>query len=193
MSFRHKRYSALFGPYRPFAGNKRGSAVIEFAILAPLFFAILFSGFEAGMMYLKIGMVDHGVSEISRQIYTGKAKGKTADDVMAIFCDSVHTVIKCEGNVTLEIRKLDGYASFDPGAPNCVNTGETLEDEDKPAYDTTAGGDIVYIRVCVNTSLLVPGLKNLTFYLVNAGLQLPESAPGKYELTSSTVIRNEPF
>ncbi|NHK28053.1 pilus assembly protein [Parvularcula flava] len=193
MSFRHKRYSALFGSCRPFANNKRGTAVIEFAILAPLFFAILFSGFEAGMMYLKIGMVDHGVSEISRQIYTGKAKGKSAEDVMDIFCDSVHTVIKCDGNVTLEIRKLSGYSSFDPGAATCVNTGEDLKDEDKPAYANTAGGDIVYIRVCVNTSLLVPGLKNMTFYLTNVGLQLPESAPGKYELTSSTVIRNEPF
>ncbi|GGD14275.1 TadE/TadG family type IV pilus assembly protein [Aquisalinus flavus] len=193
MSFRHKRFSALFGNYRLFASNRRGSAVIEFAILSPLFFAILFSGFEAGMMYLKIGMVDHGVSEISRQIYTGKAKGKSAEDVIDIFCDSVHTVIGCDGNVTLEIRKLSGYASFDPGAATCVNTGETLADDDKPTFASTAGGDIVYIRVCVNTSLLVPGLKNLTFYLVNAGLQLPESAPGKYELTASTVIRNEPF
>lgn len=193
MSFRHKRFSALFGGCRLFAGNRGGSAVIEFAILAPLFFAILFSGFEAGMMYLKIGMVDHGVSEISRQIYTGKAKGKTSDEVLTIFCDSIHTVISCDGNVTLEIRKLSGYDSFDPGAATCINTGETLADDDKPAYQKTSGGDIVYIRVCVNTSLLVPGLKNLTFYLVNAGLQLPESAPGKYELTASTVIRNEPF
>jgi len=190
-----RRWTILFRlpGLRRFARNTLGSAVIEFAILAPLFFGVLFSGFEAGMMYLKIGMVDHGVSEISRQIYTGKAKGKSSDEVLAIFCNSVDTVISCDGNVTLEIRKLSGYSDFDPGAPTCVNTGEDLGEDDKPAYDRTYGGDIVYIRVCVSTNLLVPGLKNMTFSLINAALQLPESAPGKYELTASTVIRNEPY
>lgn len=173
--------------------DKRGSAAVEFSILAPLFFGVMFSGFEAGLMYLKIGMVDHGMSEVSRMIYAGNAKGLSQDDIIDAFCDAVDSVIKCDGNVTLEIRKLSDYSNFDAGSATCVHTGEELKDEDKPAYSNTSGGEIVYIRMCVTTDLVIPGLKNLTFSMINVGLQIPETSDGKYRIASSTVFRNEPF
>lgn len=172
--------------------DRSGSAIIEFAILAPLFFAIMFSGFEAGLMYLKIGMVEHGMSEVSRMIYTGQASGSvTRKNVIDTFCDAVDSVINCDDNITLEVRRLQKYSDFEDTATTCRHTDEDFDDE--PEYQPSVGGDIVFVRICVTTNLVVPSLKNMTFGIVNIGLRLPESADGRYSLSSSSVFRNEPF
>ena len=176
---------------RRFGRNAAGSAIIEFAILAPLFFAIIFSGFEAGLMYLKIGIVEHGMGEVTRMIYTGRGSGAvTRDDLIEKFCDSVSPVLACDDNVTLEVRTLEKYSDFAETDATCHHTDDDIGD---PTYEISGGGDIVYVRFCVTTPLVVPGLKNMTFEMINIGLRLPESAPGRYSLTAASVIRNEPF
>lgn len=186
------------GPLLPlistFIGDRRAATVVEFAILSPLFFSIVFSAFEAGLMYLKIAMVDDAMEVVSRKVYTGQTQGgMTRGEMIDTFCGHVDVVMRCEDNVTLEIRTITDPESFDPGDAICLHKNEFKQEEELPAFEDTGSGDMVFTRICITTDILVPSLRHLTFTGINVGLQLPESADGQYALTTVAIFRNEPF
>ena len=176
--------------------KQKGSISIEFALIAPLFFALIFSAFEAGLMYMKVALVEMNVSKVTRVIYTGQAseQGITSDKIIESFCDEVGILMKCDENVTLEVITLSTYKSKVPEKAKC-HEGDlppNIARAAVPQRSSTAGGDIVFVRFCITTNLMVPALKKLTFDGVNVALRIPETEDGKYAITASTVIRNEP-
>ena len=178
-----------------YARGSRGSAAIEFSILAPIFFGTILSAFEIGLVFLKISMVEMAADDVAREIYTGQAadEAMTREDMIDAFCDRISATITCDGNVTLLVEGLNDFSAASTEELRCVNTGEVPDPDDLPSYQQTGSGQIVYLRFCVTTPLVIPGLKNLTFQGANIALQLPETANGRYAIIASTVFRNEPF
>ena len=169
---------------------------VEFAIIGPLFFGLIFSAFESGYMYVKIAVVELAMDEVVRQIYTGNAQtdGLSRNDLIELFCDEVDHIMECDtSNVTIQQQTFSGYGGNTINAAVCRNTEDTLDDDDLPAYALTGSGQIVFFRFCITTDVLVPSLKKLTFSGANFALQLPETADGRYASTASAIFRNEPY
>ena len=55
---------------RRFRRNRRGSAAVEFALVAPIFFALLFAIIETAIVFFAGQVLETGVQDSSRMIYT---------------------------------------------------------------------------------------------------------------------------
>ena len=55
------------------ADSRKGSAAIEFAFVAPVFFVLLMGIFEAGIMFFAQAALQNAVTDLGRQIRTGQA------------------------------------------------------------------------------------------------------------------------
>ena len=55
---------------RRFRRNRRGSAAVEFALVAPVFFALLFAIIETGLMFFAGQVLETGTQDSARLMYT---------------------------------------------------------------------------------------------------------------------------
>jgi Flp pilus assembly protein TadG len=60
--------------WRRFRRNGRGSAAVEFALVAPVFFALLFAIIETGVMFFASQQLETITQESARMILTGQAQ-----------------------------------------------------------------------------------------------------------------------
>ncbi|MCI5045560.1 MAG: pilus assembly protein [Aquisalinus sp.] len=193
---RNQKHKMRISSWRRFIRRQDGSISVEFAIIGPLFFGLIFSAFESGLMYVKIATVELAMDEVVRQVYTGAVTSSNLnrDQLIDLFCDEIDYLMACDSsNVTLQKITFSGYGSNTIDTAICRNSEDDPDEDDLPDYSLTGSGQIVFLRFCITTDVLVPGLKKLTFSGANFALQLPETADGRYGITASAVFRNEPF
>ena len=173
-------------PFR-FWACRRGVTAVEFALVAPIFFATIFALFEAGLLMIKISLLENAVDQAGRKIYTGAAISDatvTVDSLKASICDRTVLIQECLSNITLEATTLTSLGDLPA-------TGATCQDSMSGAvsplvdYNPGSGSEVSFVRVCVTTGILTPFL--------GLGLALPKNAQGRYEIISSLTFVNEPF
>ncbi len=59
---------------RRFRGNRRGSAAVEFALVAPIFFALLFAIIETALMFFASQVLETITQSSARVVLTGQAQ-----------------------------------------------------------------------------------------------------------------------
>src|ERR1700748_2652002 len=59
---------------RRFGGNRQGSAAVEFALVAPMFFALLFAIIESGIMFFAGQVLETVTQTAARTILTGQTQ-----------------------------------------------------------------------------------------------------------------------
>jgi Flp pilus assembly protein TadG len=76
---------------RRFRRNRAGSTVVEFALVAPMFFALLFAIIETGIVFFADQMLETGVQDTGRLIYTSQTQsaGTSQVDFKQGLCDQV--------------------------------------------------------------------------------------------------------
>lgn len=169
------------------AGDQRGAAAVEFALVAPVFFALLFSIFEAGYFFFVSSAVDQAAARAGRLIRTGQAQDSGAPVTKQDFFDEICEVVKhfgdCNDRLTVEVESFDDFAGLAASlsAPTCRSAGTAAVNA--IPYDPGAERQIVRVRICYNHKTINPGL----------GLDLAQAADGSRELVATIVFRNEPF
>jgi len=187
--------------FRRFQQNAQGTTIIEFAIVAPLFFFILFAIIEFGLIRFSQVAVEAAVTQASRTSAVGTSSAG---------CDRACSVR------ALVQRKTSGLISGDTVtiSASVVGTGETSPPDicltEPPGTPPTGqckqpdGSDGAYQDNNANGRYDGPG--NLT--LGNAGdvVELRVSYPwrvqiplmrslfddGVYMISSTTLVKNEP-
>src|ERR1700674_1936102 len=66
--------------FRRFRRNRRGSAAVEFALVAPVFFALLFAIIETGIMFFANQVLESITQNAARQVPTGQAQANYYPD-----------------------------------------------------------------------------------------------------------------
>ncbi len=166
---------------------RSGATAVEFALIAPIFFALTFSLFEVGWLFTKIALIDNATSQVSRDIYTGAAINDatiTAESLTQDICDSVVIIQNCEENTTIEVTTISDFNSIPTSGEVCRDSfGSGI----RPAttFDPGASSEISFVRVCVTTDILTP--------FIGLGLALPKNANGRFEIVSALAFANEPF
>lgn len=184
------RRAALF---RRFCRDDRGTAIMEFALTAPLFLLVLMGLFDySWQMYAK-QVLQGAVSDAARAAtLEGSAADQTALDTAVR--EKVQNVYR-DANVTF-VRKA--YESFDDiGDPenftdedgdNSYDTGECFEDVNANAsWDSDRGSagnggaeDVVLYTVSMNFDRILPVWRMM-------------GQPQYTTLTATTVLRNQPY
>ena len=168
-----------------FKKNSTGAAGVEFALVSPIFFALIFSIFEMGLVFTRIALVEDATRTAAREIYVGAATAGsfTQDDLETLICNQTFGFFPCDDSITVEVTVINNVSDIPDTDATCDESG----DEINPAvgYTTTGREDNVFVRVCATVAILTPGL--------GLGLALDKTEGNNYEIISSFVFKNEPF
>ena len=117
-----------------FRRNRRGSAAVEFALVAPVFFALLFAIIETAIVFFAGQVLEMGTQDSARLMLTHQAQD-SAMDVTAFktdLCNRIKVLFNCAGNlanITVDVKV------FSPG------TAITITD---PIVSGSLTGPFVY-------------------------------------------------
>ena len=166
--------------------NNEGATAVEFALIGPVFFALLFSTFELGVLTVKSTLLELAAAEASKKIYIGAVStgGVTSEDLQESICERISYIdSNCRDNLTLELTPISDFNSI----PNTDATCTDSDVEIKPTVTFTPGNsnETVYMRICLTTNVNIPG--------IGFGLSLVKTETGKTQLVSALAFSNEPF
>lgn len=178
------RARKTIGIFRRFRGNRNGSAAVEFAIVAPLFFTLLFAILETALVFFAGQALETGVHDAARLILTGEAKlsNMTQSQFRQKVCDRASTLFTCSG-IYVEVVKKASFSDFDDTDPvnACAPFGT-------PQYTTGSASDVMVVRGYYQWQLVVTGIS----LYIGGYTGTPPAKCGKRLLKSTAVFRNEP-
>jgi Flp pilus assembly protein TadG len=166
---------------RRFRRNRRGSAAVEFALVAPVFFALLFAIIETAIVFFAGQVLETVTQDSARMIMTGQAQGAslTKQQFKDIVCSRINILFDCQGGIFIDVQNYPTFTSVvitDPidAAKNFTNTMKYCPGND---------GDIVVVRLFYRWPLIVTGL----------GYNIANLSGNKRLLTATASFKNEPF
>jgi Flp pilus assembly protein TadG len=172
------------------ADADKGSAAIEFAMVAPVFFVLLLGIFEAAIMFFSQAALQNAVTDMGRLIRTGQTvcytgsgstcAAMTKAQFRTALCDKVSPLIACDTNLQIDVQAFSSYGSVGMGSP--LNSDNTLNSS-LNNYITGGACDVVLARAFYTWPVVTPVL---AWFLVNM-------AGDKHLVTAATAFRNEPF
>lgn len=171
----------FFSSARRLFGDSKGAAAIEFAILAPIVFAVIFSIFEAGFIMTQSIMLDRAVSRSSRALQINGAKMSYAD-FKASVCKEAVILSDCVKSIRIEFTPVSKASDFPTTGTPCVDRSVAIDPV--TSYNSGQPSQIIFTRACYVVDPLVPGL--------GFGLSFPKDNTGAIQLTSSFAFVNEP-
>ncbi|NOJ41720.1 TadE/TadG family type IV pilus assembly protein [Bradyrhizobium australiense] len=92
-----------------FRRNRRGSAAVEFALVAPLFLGMLFAIIEVAIVFFAGQLLEHGTAESARMMLTHQAQdsGMTENAFKTDLCNRIKVMFNCSGNlgnITVDVK-----------------------------------------------------------------------------------------
>jgi Flp pilus assembly protein TadG len=173
--------SIVKNTYRRFRRNRRGSVAVEFALVAPLFFALLFAIIETAIMFFASQVLETITQESARQILTGQAQtaGLTQSQFLNnVVCPQIPALFTC-GNIFVDV---ESYSSFSNVVINSQidNSGNFINNMQ---YNPGGPGDIVVVRLFYQWPLFVTGL----------GYNISNLSGNQRLLVATAAFRNEPY
>ncbi len=166
---------------RKFARDERGVTVIEFALLALPFFAIIGAILETGIIFLASQILDSALADSSRLIRTGQAQAQsyTATEYRAAICEGLYGMFDCNA-LKVKVTEVADFSSATLSPVADPDDGAWLIVE---SYNDGVGSSFVMVEAYYKWPVL---LNLYDFNLSN----LPD---GTRLLSSVRVFRNEPF
>lgn len=174
-----RKYSWILGRLRRLGASQSGATAVEFAILGPIFFAIVGATMETAVVYFAGQSLDSAVQESSRLVRTGEAHSMSADAFRDDLCGHLYGMFDC-GAVHLTVEPLGMFENYQATSPMDLETGEMTGEE---VYSVGSGSTVMLVEAYYKwpTILNIPGLM--------VGL----TPDGKRLLSATRVFRNEPF
>ena len=173
-----------------FRRNRRGSAAIEFAFLAPMFFMLLFAIIETALVFFAAQILETGTNDSARLLYTNQAQdiSMPPEQFAADVCNRVKVLFTCgTGNANLTIV-VKAYApgvsipSSDLAMPITAGAFTGVS-----AYTLPKSGETALVRVFYQWPLIITGLGYNIANLFSAG-----GTNNKRLLAASAAFRVEP-
>jgi Flp pilus assembly protein TadG len=168
---------------RRFRRNRRGSAALQFALVAPVFFALLFAIIETAIMFFASQLLETYTQETARVILTGQAQntGYTQASFLTYFQNNICSSIlfNCK-NISVDV---ESYNSF--GSINLASHIDSSNNFDTSGMNYCPGsaGQIVVVRLFYQWPLFVTGL----------GYNISNLSGNKRLLVATAAFQNEPF
>ena len=166
---------------RRFHRNRRGSAAVEFALVAPVFFALLFAILETGIVFFAGQVLESVTQDSARTILTGQVQ--TAAVTQSAFktsvCARINVLFDCANGIYIDVQSYSAFASVNITAP-IDGSGNFIPPNN---YNPGGPGDIVVVRMFYQWPLIVTGL----------GYNIANLGNNKRLLTATAAFKNEPY
>lgn len=164
------------------ANARAGSAAIEFAFVAPVFFLFLMGTMEVGVMFLGDYSLQNATSDAARQIRTGQVQlgNVTQAQFRQLVCNEITPFLQCGANLQIDVQTYPSFAAANYATP--LQANQTLD----PNLAHWAPGtecSIVLVRTFYTWPVATPVL---TAFMVNM-------AGGDHLMYATAAFRNEPY
>jgi Flp pilus assembly protein TadG len=166
---------------RRFRRNRRGSTAVEFALVAPVFFALLFAILETGIMFLAGQVLETITQQSARMILTGQAQtaSYTSAQFATYVCSQVPALFSCN-QISIDVESYPSFSSVNFSS-QIDNNGNFITNNLQ--YNPGGPGDIVVVRLFYQWPLIVTGL----------GWNPSNLAGNKRLLVGTAAFKNEPY
>lgn len=173
--------NALKRKLRRFRRSRRGSAAVEFALVAPLFFGMLFAILETGLMFFADQTLETATQDVARLVLTGQAQNGNYDaaEFQTQICNRIHALFNCNA-ITYDVQTFADFSGVDTSAPIDSKTKQYVPTN---KFDVGGPGDVVLVRLFYQWPIYVTGL----------GFDLSNLGNGKRLLIATAAFRNEPY
>src|SRR5687767_10206005 len=102
-----------------FRRNRRGSAAVEFALVAPIFFAVLFAIIELALVFFSSQILETVTQDTARLIMTGQAQN--AKFTQATFknavCAKLTVMFDCPNGIYIDVQSYKAFSTVDVADP----------------------------------------------------------------------------
>lgn len=165
--------------FRRFDRNQRGSAAVEFALVAPVFFALLFAILESGIIFFAGQYLESITQDSARTILTGQAQnnGLSQSQFKTYVCNQIVALFSCS-NLYVDVQS---YASFQTVTINSQISGGSFVNNMQ--YNPGGPGDVVVVRLFYQWPQIVTGL----------GYNVTNLNNHTRLLSATAAFRNEPY
>jgi Flp pilus assembly protein TadG len=164
-----------------FRRDQKGATAVEFALVAIVFFPLLFAILETGLIFLMGQALETATENSARLIRTGQAQEQDFDEdaFRNSICYQLKLLPSCSEKLILDVRTAANFGSTDLSTP-MVN-GE-LDDEGF-GYEAGHGEEIVVVRAFYEWPTIAGYLSSAITDLSN----------GNHLMVATAAFRNEPF
>jgi Flp pilus assembly protein TadG len=173
--FRHRR-ARMRGRWNS------GSAALEFAFVAPVFFMLLFGILEGGIMFFGESVLQNAVQDAARQIRTGQLQGSASNtQFVTLVCNGISSLLNC-ANLQVDVQAYPaGFPAAGQSSPIDANGNLSAGNNN---YNTGNACDVVIVRGFYKYIFVTPIVTRL----------LAGHAGNNFNyLTAAAAFRNEPF
>jgi Flp pilus assembly protein TadG len=166
---------------RRFRGNRRGSSLVEFALLAPLFFALLFAIVEAALVFFADQVLETMTQDAARLILTGQAQlqSYSQQNFKDKLCPPSGGLLFNCSNLFVDVQSYTAFQNINLNS-QIDATGNFIANMQ---YSPGGPGDIVVVRAFYPWHLLETAL----------GFNLSNMAGGQRLLVATAAFKNEPY
>lgn len=171
---------------RAFRDDETANATVEFVMVAPMFFWLIFSVFESGWLMTRQMMLERGLDLMVRDLRIGLyGPSPDHDALKQSICAYSAVFDDCMNAVHLELAVLNRGSLGNAGNSNigCVDRTGTIT----PVTSVAPGsrGDIMFVRACIVVDPLLPG--------TGLGASLSKDPSGGYAMVAFSAFMNEPL
>jgi Flp pilus assembly protein TadG len=175
------------------ADSIKGSAVIEFAMIAPVFFLLLMATVEAGIIFFAQSALQNAVNDAARMIRTGQTTcfstdtngnclAMTQEQFRTQICNEVSTLLSDCNGPSLQFD-VNAYTAGFGGASNASPLDVNNNLPNLTTFNTGSACEVVLVRAFYKWPVFTP---MLYFFLANMA--------GNYHLlATAAAFRNEPY
>jgi Flp pilus assembly protein TadG len=189
---------ASAGILRRFRRSRRASAAVEFALVAPVFFALLFAIIETAIIFFASQVLETITQDSARLIETGQAQSGqvmingvaacaaapcTQGEFQTYVCSQIPALLfgTCPPGANGIFIDVENYPAFTNLTINNQIVAGTFNNNMQ--YNTGGPGDIVVVRLFYQWPLFVTGL----------GYNISNLTGNQRLLVATSVFKNEPY
>ncbi|AKR57874.1 pilus assembly protein [Devosia sp. H5989] len=167
---------------RRFVRDQRGATLIEFGILAPVFFVLIGATLETGIVFLANEVLDSAVQDSTRKILTGEAQNQSlsAEGFRALICQDLYGLFDCN-QLRIKVDVISDFKSAAIEPP--IDPNDPTQWKIQSTYNPGQASEIVRVQAYYKW----PTIMNF------AGFNLATYSDGTRLLGAVRVFKNEPF
>lgn len=164
------------------AADDRGVTLIEFGILAPVFFVLIAATLESGVVFLASEVLDSSVQNSTRKILTGQAQAARMDasGFRGLICGDLYGLFDCS-KLQIKVDVISDFRSAVVQPP--LDPADPTKWKLVPSFQPGSASEIVRVQAYYKW----PTIVNLM------GFNLASDSDGTRLLGAVRVFKNEPF
>jgi Flp pilus assembly protein TadG len=167
---------------RRFSKGEDGATMVEFALVAAPFFALMYAIMETALVFFASQTLETAVSDSARLIMTGQAQASnyTAAQFKTAVCSKIYGLFDCTNGIYVDVKTYTSFSSVDNSMPTDNNGNLKTASF---GYSPGGPGQIVVVKLMYQWPV----------YASLLGFNLSNMAGNKRLLMATAAFRNEPY